>query len=352
MTERLKTLLVDGNSLFKNSFEPTYKSLPDFGGIYTFLNKIRYILDNDNYNRLRIVFDGNEKGILRRLVYPSYKENRLQANNIQLSQLELDKKEAFNMQKSILKDYLTHFAYFYEDKVVEADDIIAKYIELAQPNELITIVTGDVDLMALISEKVDVFYLNKTFKNKTKTVQKYEKDENRKNLVINHKNFHKYFGYTHKNIPIIKTICGDTSDCIKNVKGVKEKTLFKHIPKITQHYLDIPRLLDECKIELLSEDINETKEKFLLNILGDKQKGHKILELNHRVISLENKEFITTNCIENLKKSGFLSTNKYKPIDNVGLVRKLQTNGLQEHIVKYHKSLHYFFKPFKKTFIE
>lgn len=354
----MKTLLVDGNSLLKNSFEATlsteeYKK--NFNGTFLFLLKLRIILDSDRYTHLKVVFDGNRSGELRRAIYPEYKLKRLQKK---LYSVEDEKSLKYQQQKADLKFYLEFFCNVYEDDIVEADDIIAYYVENKAKDEKITIVTGDFDILQRISKDVNVYYLNKTFKVKSRTVERYEKNEDRKNLLIDHKNFKKIFGFPYENIKIIKTICGDDSDEIKNVKGVRETTLFGMIPAILEKVLTISEIKSIC-LNLLnpSNVLIESTPKIHLNAcknilegVTDGSQGKQILEINERIVDLNNFEFLTEQCIKNLTETGFLSKETFKSSNSVSMVKRMTESGILEHINKKSKDLKYFFKPFLKTF--
>jgi 5'-3' exonuclease len=347
----MKTLLVDGNSLLKNSFEATisteeYKK--NFNGIYLFLLKLRIILDSDSYSHLKIVFDGEKSGSLRREVYPEYK---LKRHTKEKTEFEKEKSFKFNYQKTALKEYLSYFCNVYEDKCVEADDIIAEYIRRKSSNERVTIVTGDFDILSQISSMVDIYYLNKSFKYKTRVVERYEKEGIRKNLIIDHKNFKKIFGFPYENIILIKTICGDNSDEIKNVKGVKETSLFNCFPDIQKKPLKIEDILEQCKI--INESDTTVLKKIKQNILEgitDGLQGKDILKINSRIVDLSNEEFITEECINNLNEIGFFSKEKFVPKDSTLMVEKMKESGLLDFINYKSKNIKYFFKPFLKTF--
>jgi len=347
------TLLVDGNSLLKNSFEPTYDSEDNnhINGVYTFLTRIRNQLNTGNHNLLKIVFDGDSRGVLRRLVYPDYKKSRLFKNK-KTTKNQKARHDSFFIQKNKLQDYLNHFSYWYQDDKVEADDIISQYVLTKLSNEKITIMTGDVDILQLIDNKVQVLYLNKTFKNKTPAVIRYEKTPNRKNLIITHKNFKKYFGYPHENIALIKTICGDESDDIKNIKGVKEKSLFNCFPFVKEKHTTLDDILKECENKLLEDNIpkkHQTVYKRIFSRETDGVQGKRILEINKRIVDLKNQEFISPRCSLILNKNGFLDREKYTPIKPLEMVKKMNSDGIYEQITGNFKNLKYFFKPIKKT---
>lgn len=353
--QRCNTLVVDGNSLFKNSFEATYNqqwSHPDIHGIYTFLMRVRNQLYTGNHNRLRVTFDGNSHGILRRLIYSDYKKSRKQPTNPTPEYLK--KKESFNLQKLKLQEYLSYFSFWYEDPKVEADDVIAYYVFNKEPKEKITIMTGDVDIMQLISKDVQIFYINKSFKTKTKAVVSYEKTpkHRRKSLIITHKNFKKIFGYPVENITTIKTICGDSSDDIKNIYRVGEKSLLTQIPQLTKKHMTIPEILKECENGLKVSGIPKKRENVLRHIVDRRTEGvqgKKILKINERLVDLKNQEFISSRCIANIERNGFLSHDKFPANNSHEMMKKMQEDGIYENIKINYINLKTFFKPFTKT---
>lgn len=370
-TPRKKTLLVDGNSLFKTVFEASYtkflkssdeaethKFVSNINGIYAFLMKLRIILDQGSYNNLRIAFDSSQSGSLRRDVYPDYKLKRKGKKNLMNEEQEF-KESLSKRQKTKLKDYLSHFCHIYEDAVVEADDVIALYVQNKDPKEIITIVTGDVDIMQLIGDKVDVLYLNKQFKTKTHAVLKYEKlhYSQRKHLTFDSKKFKAFFGFPPENITTIKTICGDDSDEIKNIKLVRETSLFNVVPELATKVMTVEEVLVKCR-ELAKTELkgkNKTVVKNILEGITDGIQGKEILSINYRLVNLKSDEFITKECKDNLDEIGFLSDYKFKAIDSVGLFKKMQEDGIYKHIqgnfrssMKTSKPLKRFFKPFLK----
>jgi 5'-3' exonuclease len=202
--------------------------------------------------------------------------------------------------------------------------------------------------------------LNKTFKNKNRAIERYEKSEERKNLIIGHKNFKKLFGFPYENIVLLKIFCGDASDEIKNVKGVTENTLFGIVPDLHEKVLTIEEIKSNClnflnQKDVLKEDKLFLKERGLhlptaLKACKNIIEGTETIEINQRIIDLSNQEFITNECKESLEASEFLSKNLFKPFDSQGMVNKMTKIGLTEHINLRMKDVKYFFKPFLKTF--
>ena len=161
-------------------------------------------------------------------------------------------------------------------------------------------------------------------------------------------------GFPPENIVLIKTICGDASDDIKNVKSIGEKTLFNIFPEISKEIVTLEEIKSKCQM-ILDSDSGAIPTKVAKNILEgitDGVQGSDIININDRLVDLTNHEFITEECIDNLNKIGFLSEHKYKAIDSPLLLKKMQDNGIYEHITQEYTSLKKFFKPFLKTFIK
>ena len=98
----IKTLLVDGDNLFKIGFhgvKELYNGGDHLGGIYHFINILRKFLEEHNHDKVVVFWDGNSNSSIRKSIYPQYKANRRQDMN------EF-KYESYLQQKSRVKQYL------------------------------------------------------------------------------------------------------------------------------------------------------------------------------------------------------------------------------------------------------
>ena len=142
-----KTLLVDGDNLFKIGFhgvKELYNDGSHIGGVYHFINVIRRFLDEGQLDKVVVFWDGSSNSSIRKQIYPQYKANRRQDMND-------DKYISYLQQKSRVKDYLEEvFVRQVEMNDNEADDLIAYYCKIAT-NEEITIFSADKDLTQLIN---------------------------------------------------------------------------------------------------------------------------------------------------------------------------------------------------------
>jgi len=149
-----KTLLVDGNNLVKIGFHGVkdyYHNGRHIGAIWHFVNTIRRFIDEQNFDKVVVMWDGDDNSSARKLIYPQYKEQRRDRDN----EYKLD---SFTEQKERIKQYLED-CYIRQINVDnnEADDLIAYYCKISE-NEQKTIYSGDKDLTQLISDKVSVYY--------------------------------------------------------------------------------------------------------------------------------------------------------------------------------------------------
>ena len=83
---------------------------------------------------------------------------------------------------------------------------------------------------------------------------------------------------------LIKILSGDVSDNIKGIRGVKEKTLIKYFPEITEKTLTLEYIMS--KIEILQNE-RKTRLKTLDNILNRVTvgcQGEDIFEINEKII--------------------------------------------------------------------
>ena len=74
-----KTLLVDGDNLFKIGFHGVkeyYHNGNHIGGLFHFINTLRRHLDENNFDKVLVFWDGPDNSIVRQKIYPNYKQNR------------------------------------------------------------------------------------------------------------------------------------------------------------------------------------------------------------------------------------------------------------------------------------
>jgi len=320
-----KTLLVDGNNLLKIGFHGVkdyFNGTEHVGGIWHFLNTLRRFIDEENFNKVVVFWDGELSTSQRRLIYPKYKLNRK-------GTVEDFKEESFSKQKQRVKQYLEEmFVRQVEFENSEADDLIAYYCKISK-DESKTIFSGDRDLTQLISEDVTLYSPN---------TKKYYKNGDKIKL-------HE-IEIPHYNVKTFKIISGDKSDNIDGIYYLGEKTLIKLFPEILDKEISFSDILQKGE-ELLKEQKDNTALKNLLTgktkegIFGDEffEINKKIVDLSEPLISEEGKELVHSYYSESLDPDG----RGYK-----NLIRMMMEDGLFKYLPKGDEQWVYFLKPFLK----
>ena len=320
-----KTLLVDGNNLMKIGFHGVkdyYHNGNHIGGIWHFLNTIRRFIEEHNFDKIVVFWDGEGNSSKRKIIYPQYKENRIQEQNEY-------KVQSFSFQKERVKQYLEEM--FVRQVNVdnnEADDLIAYYCQIAE-NENITIFSSDKDLTQLISENVSIYSpsAKKMYKNGDKIKLKEHE-------------------IPHNNILTYKILTGDKSDNIDGIYYLGDKTLFKLFPELLEQELTITDILSKAET-LLKEDKENTALKNLLTgktksgIYGDEyyEINKKIVDLSEPMIDDEGKEVVELYYTETLDPNGRGHRN---------LIKMMMEDGFFKFLPKGDDAWVNFVKPFLK----
>ena len=298
------TLLVDGNNLMKiSSVDKRMNGKgEEYGIVFQFLWQLHKLLQVKDYNFVYVMLDGEKSGQLRYNFYQDYKANRDKNYELSGSKSEYDKQidayvkkvldysrnkhkqqetvrgeteeESFERQKLILKQILEElFVRVCEYDEVEGDDLIAHYVKNKKSNERVVIVSGDRDLTQLINDEVCVYI---------PSLKKY----------ISPKNHIQELGYTHENVLIKKILCGDSSDNIKGIKGMGEKTFFNLFPDAKTKKYTLDDIFVETKKNIEERLKNKQKPlqvtENILNKVTLGSQGDKIYEINDKIINLSN----------------------------------------------------------------
>ena len=319
-----KTLLVDGDNLFKIGFhgvKELYNDGSHIGGVYHFINTIRRFLDEGQLDKVVVFWDGKYNSSIRKQLYPQYKANRRQDMNE-------DKYASYLEQKSRVKDYLEEvFVRQVEMEDNEADDLIAYYCKIAT-NEQIVIFSADKDLTQLINERVTIF---------SPIVKQYYKFGDK--ITINKVEI------PHYNVLLCKIFTGDKSDNIDGIEGLGEKTLIKYFPQMQEKPCTIEELLDNAR------NIPQKKPiKTLLNILTGKTKstilGEEFYNTNKKIVDLSNP--LITDDGKTLVEQ--IYTDTIDPTDRgyKNLMRMMMEDGLFKYLPKDDEAWVSFLTPFTK----
>ena len=280
-----RTLLVDGNSLLSTGFhgiKNMYNGTDHIGGLYHFLNSLRKHIDSYLITKVVVFWDGKENYHPRIKLYPEYKLNRRLKNKSE-EDLNSYSKQKLRTQEYLEEFYIRHATF----DLCEADDCIGYYCEKSKDEEII-ILTSDRDLLQLINPKVSlhVISLNQLFKSGNK-------------VPLNGINI------PHKNVRLVKTICGDSSDNIYGIKMVGIKSLIKIKPEILEEKVTLKEVIDTIN----SKDKPTQKEKNIIEGISQKQpkntdkeqETQHILDINYNIIGI-GEQFLTKEAVNGINE--------------------------------------------------
>ena len=320
----IKTLLVDGNNLFKIGFhgaKDVFNNGDHVGGVYHFVNILRKFLEEHNHDKVVVFWDGESNSSIRKSIYPQYKENRRESMNEY-------KYESYLYQRSRVKQYLEEiFVRQIEVEDNEADDLIAHYCKISKDEQII-IFSADKDLTQLISENVTIY---------SPITKQYFKNGDM--ISINKVDI------PHYNVLVTKVFTGDKSDNIDGIQGLGEKTLVKLFPQLQEKPCTIEEILDYAR------NIPQDKpSKTLTNLLTGKTKstifGEEFYTTNKKIVDLTN-PLITENGKELVEQ---ILTDTIDPTDRgyKNLMRMMMEDGLFKYLPKDNNAWVNFLKPFMK----
>lgn len=320
-----RTLLVDGNNLLKiglHGVKDFYHKGEHVGGIWHFVNTLRKFIDEYNYDKVVVFWDGSGNSESRRLLYPQYKLNRK-------SEPDEEFENSFKRQKHRINQYLEEI--FVREMDIdgnEADDLIAYYCQISG-DERKTIYSADRDIHQLISEQICVY---------SPTTKKFYNNGDKVKFD--------YYEFPHENIKTYKILSGDKSDNIDGIYYLGEKTLIKLFPELLEKKVIISDILTRAE-ELLKEDKNNSA---LKNLLSGRTKsgvyGNEFFQINEKIVDLEN-PLLT----EDAKKIVELYYSESLDPDGRGyknLMKMMMEDGLFKYLPKTDDAWVYFIKPFLK----
>lgn len=218
-----KLVLIDGNSILYRAFFALPLLNNDKGvytnAVYGFTTMLLRILEEEKPTHMLVAFDAG-KTTFRHATYKEYKGGR------QKTPPELS--EQFPLIKEVLDAFsIPH----YQLEQYEADDIIGTLSAKGQDKAWdITVISGDKDMLQLVSDQVTVSLTKKGISN----VEKYTPSYMVENMEI-----------TPEQIIDLKALMGDSSDNIPGVPGVGEKTAtkllkqYETLEKVYDHLDDI-----------------------------------------------------------------------------------------------------------------
>jgi DNA polymerase-1 len=222
MEKRL--IIVDSNALLHRSFHALpplmTKSGQETGATYGYLLTLFKAIKDLNANYVVAVFDTKAK-TFRHEKFEQYKAQRPLTPSGIITQIPITKEvlEAFKIP-------------VFAKEGVEADDLIATICTLVEKEKdlEVYIVSGDLDNLQLVNDKVKVYTLGKGIKD---------------TIIYDRMKVEERFGVTPLQMNDFKALTGDASDNIPGVAGIGKKTA----AEIIQKYGNIKNLYEELSTD-------------------------------------------------------------------------------------------------------
>lgn len=325
-----RTLVVDGDWNLKRNYMKLNEMFSlkgeHCGGSFGFIDSLRSVINFVFPDRVVVMWDGDASGKERKNLYPAYKANRdkpwlhhSQYANDDVIKYEERKKYSILNQKIKVKNYLEElFIRQLEIDYIEADDLIAGYVNKSQEDEQIIIFSSDKDYYQLISEKVSVL-----------------RPSDKKYITKN--SFKELFGYIHENCLLVRCFEGDESDNITGIEGVALKTILKFFPEFANEKYDLDRIISES-VDLYKKKKLKTLEKFI--------GSRRIIERNMRLMDLS-QPFLTEESeseIEELRDCMIYSNDDFNDRSVNNAMKMMIHDGYVRHV--FNNDMETFFKPF------
>ena len=263
----MKTLLVDGDNLFKIGFHGVRDLFVEgnhIGGVFHFINTLRKQIDEHNYDKVLVFWDGDDNASVRRKLYPNYKMNR----RVSMNEFKF---ESYTQQKERVKEYLEEcFVRQVRANECESDDLIAYYCKIAK-DENKTILSADKDYFQIIDDTTSIYSpISKTT---------YKKGDKVK------------FGdveFPHQNVLTLKILTGDKSDNISGILRLGEKTIVKFFPEILDSEVTYDYILTKAKTLLEEDSKNTTLKNLVSGKTKDGEFGDDFFRTNQKIVDLQN----------------------------------------------------------------
>lgn len=319
-----KTLLVDGDNLFKIGFHGVKDLFVEdnhIGGVFHFVNTLKKFLEEHDHDKVIVFWDAESNSSFRKSLYPQYKANRKNEMNDYKYQSYLE-------QRVRVKQYLEEiFVRQAESVGNEADDLISFYCKVVK-DEKIIIFSADKDLTQLISETVTIY---------SPVHRRYYKNGDKIKMGS--------IEIPHQNVLTYKIICGDKSDNIDGIESMGEKTLVKLFPDLLTKSCTIEEIRDNA-----SNILQEKKGKALNNFLTGKTKsgilGEEFFSLNKKIVDLS-QPLLTDDAKELIHQ---LHQDTIDPTDRgyKNLMKMMIEDGLFKYLPKNDEAWVNFLRPFLK----
>jgi DNA polymerase-1 len=236
-------LIVDSNALLHRAFHALpplmTKSGQETGAVYGYLLTLFKAIKDLNANYIVACFDTKAK-TFRHERFVDYKAQRPMTPSGIITQIPITKEvlDAFKIP-------------VFAKEGVEADDLIATIATIAEAEE-IYIVSGDLDNLQLVNDKVKVYTMGKGIKD---------------TIIYDKIKVRERFGVDPEQMNDFKALIGDASDNIPGVDGIGKKTA----AEIIGRYHSIKELYEELATDTavlkpkVKQALKENKENAFLS---------------------------------------------------------------------------------------
>ena len=246
MENEKRLIIIDSNALLHRAFHAlpplTHNGQPT-GAVYGYLLTLFKAIKDLNANYIVATFD-TPKPTFRHEKFKDYKAHRVATPEGIVSQISLMKEvlESFNIP-------------IFEKEGYEADDIIATIAKKTESEADVFIVSGDLDNLQLVDEKIKVYTLGKGIKDSV--------------IYDVHKVIER-FSVKPEQMNDFKALTGDTSDNVPGVPGIGKTTA----AQLIKEYGSIKNLYSE-----LATDTAVLKPKVKEALKNNKENAFLSLEL-------------------------------------------------------------------------
>ena len=223
MEKTEKLVLIDGNSLINRAFyalPPLKTNSGEYSNaVYGFCNILLKLIETEKPKYMAVAFDLGYP-TFRHEMYAEYKAGRKKMPEELASQLPILKSvlEAMNIT-------------FVEQRGIEADDLIGTLAKKFDTQTII--VSGDRDLFQLVDDTTSVWFTKRGISEA---------------VIVTPQNIKEVYGVYANQVTDLKALMGDSSDNIKGVAGIGEKTA----KKLLEEYQTLENVLEHAKDQTAS----------------------------------------------------------------------------------------------------
>ena len=252
MPAKKKLILIDSNAIIHRAYHAlpplTTKKGEIVNAVYGFTSVLLNVLNKFKPDYIAATFDLKEP-TFRHRQFKDYKATRVAAPDDLYEQIPRVKELVAAFSIPII-----------EKEGYEADDLIATFArrtEKLHPDVEVIVVTGDLDTLQLVDDKVKIFALRRGMSD---------------SVLYGKKEILERYGLVPEQMVDYKGLRGDPSDNLPGVKGVCEKTaieLLKKYGDIENIYRNLPEIKEGIRKKLEKEKLQAFFSKKLARLVED-----------------------------------------------------------------------------------